>query len=70
MNDLLCNDKNPLPPSTEFGHNGASLTDKTDIANRFNEYFACIGNSVAEQIRTSKLSFEEYVRKNPQIDNT
>ena len=37
--------------STIFKENGTSITDKTDIAKKFNNYFTNIGQTIAETIQ-------------------
>ena len=49
-------------------HNGDSLTDPTEIANTFNNYFSNIGESLQSKIHSSHVNFTKYL-KNPNINS-
>ena len=51
INEILSKNKEKKTSSTIFKENGTSITDKTDIAKKFNNYFTNIGQSIAESIQ-------------------
>ena len=54
--------------STCILHNGNTLTDPTEIANTFNDYFSNIGESLQSKIHSSHLNFTKYL-KNSSINS-
>ena len=53
------------PPTCIFDK-GSSITDPSQIANVFNDYFSSIGESLQSKIHSSHLHFTKYL-KNPNI---
>ena len=51
INEILSKNKGKKTSSTIFKENGTSITDKTDIAEKFNNYFTNIGQTIAESIQ-------------------
>ena len=51
INEILSKNKGKKTSSTIFKENGTSITDKTDIAKKFNNYFTNIGQTIAESIQ-------------------
>ena len=49
INEILLKNKGKKTSSTIFKENG--ITDKTDIAKKFNNYFTNIGQTIAESIQ-------------------
>ena len=49
---------------TKFKYNGSFLCDKTEISNRFNNFFVNIGTSLAASIPRSDKSPLEYMKQN------
>ena len=50
--------------SHEFNIDNETIIDPANIANKFNEYFANIGNSLSQQIQATN-HFGEYLRTPP-----
>lgn len=62
INNLVNNkSQNNTPHSIEFVDNNSTLTNNTDIVEKFNEYFVNIGKNLSEKIPNSRNSFSHYM---------
>ena len=55
-------DKSNLPNT--FKHNNVDISDKTSIANKFNEYFVSIGKTLNDKIKKTQVNFSQYIQQN------
>ena len=61
INDLIKNKTISSVYPEFFMLDNTKLSDKKDIANKFNEYFINIGPDLAEKIEVNAKQFEEYL---------
>ena len=62
MNEVLQRNKLTAEFPNEFHYENRILTDSTEIANCFNEYFANIGRKLSENINTSD-NYQSYLNE-------
>jgi hypothetical protein len=60
----IINKNNNTPLSECFIYNHTIISDKTQIANKFNEYFVNIGPSLADKIPTCPITHRSYLAGN------
>jgi hypothetical protein len=65
INNIINNKNNKRSPMiSEIIHNGTNYTDKTDIANAFNEYFSNIGMNLANELPSNNnLTVSQFMDK-------
>ena len=63
INQILNRDKKSSQCPTQILVNSEKITDKQKIAEKFNTYFATIGETLASNIPNSNTSYENYIKE-------
>ena len=61
INQILNRDRKSNQFPTHIKIDNTNISDRKQIADHFNNYFACVGENLAEDIPTSKHSFDKYL---------
>jgi len=70
LNSLLNRNKCDSQILTELHNENDTITERTMIANKFNDNFIGVGKSIADKIPQSNLSFEAYFANKQRISNS
>ena len=61
INDIIGKHKRGPIESKRFKVNSTEIDDPVITSNRFNEYFANIGNNLSDEIKMQPISYEKYL---------